>query len=135
MHLLAPSILQNFKKILRTDPELFLIVQNNKKFLLHIQSYEAVPFLGPKWSICHKQIFFLKTINIIPIYLLALLLCKILPVDPDLWGPFWPKPGVQKKNDVSKNIPHCHFLLTVILIAIRLTCKEFFKITKWARCF
>ena len=28
------------------------IVQNLKKFLQHIQSYEDVPFLVPKWSIC-----------------------------------------------------------------------------------
>ena len=112
MHLLAPSILQKLK-ILRTDPELqpkigqfvlnklflvqtiiitfifllvLLIVQNFKNFLLRIQSYEDVPFLGPKWSTCHKQFFFLKIINVILIYLLALSLCKILPKDPDLWG-------------------------------------------------
>ena len=36
------------------------IVQNLKKFLQRIQSYEDVPFLGPKWSICPKQIFFGK---------------------------------------------------------------------------
>ena len=47
------------------------IVQNSEKFLQSIQSYEDVPFLGPKWSICHKQNFFWKTINIILIYLLA----------------------------------------------------------------
>ena len=29
-----------------------------KKFLGMIQSYEDVPFLGLKWSICHKQNFF-----------------------------------------------------------------------------
>ena len=34
------------------------IVQNLKKFLQWIQSYEDVPFLGPKWSICSKQMFF-----------------------------------------------------------------------------
>ena len=83
MHLLAPSILQKLK-ILRTDPELqpkigqfvlnklflvqtiiitfifllvLLIVQNFKNFLLRIQSYEDVPFLGPKWSICHNFFF------------------------------------------------------------------------------
>ena len=33
------------------------IVQNLKKFLQRIQSYEDVPFLGPKWSICPKQFF------------------------------------------------------------------------------
>ena len=34
------------------------IVQNLKKFLMQIQSYDDVPFLGPKWSICTKQNFF-----------------------------------------------------------------------------
>ena len=29
-----------------------------KKFLGSIQSYEVVPFLGPKWPICHEQFFF-----------------------------------------------------------------------------
>ena len=29
-----------------------------KKFLGPIQSYEDVPFSGPKWPICHEQIFF-----------------------------------------------------------------------------
>ena len=48
------------------------IVQNLKKFLKQIQSYEDAPFWGPKWSICSKQIFFFLTIiNIILIYLLA----------------------------------------------------------------
>ena len=61
-----------------------------KKFLGPIQSYEDVPFLGPKWSICPKQIFFWKIINIILIYLLAPFIVqnfkKILPADPELWG-------------------------------------------------
>ena len=30
------------------------IVQNLKKFLKWIQSYEDAPFWGPKWSICPK---------------------------------------------------------------------------------
>ena len=29
-----------------------------KKFLEPIQSYEDVPFLGPKWHICPEQFFF-----------------------------------------------------------------------------
>ena len=66
------------------------IVQNLKKFLQRIQSYEDAPFLGPKWSICPKQIFFWKIINIILIYLLAPFIVqnfkKILPADPELWG-------------------------------------------------
>ena len=55
MYLLAPFILQNLKK-----------------FLQQIQSYEDVPFLGQKWSICPKQILFWNIINITLIYLLAL---------------------------------------------------------------
>ena len=35
-----------------------------KKFLRWIQSYVDAPFLGPKWSICHKQIFFWKKLLI-----------------------------------------------------------------------
>ena len=66
------------------------IVQNLKKFLQRIQSYEDVPFLGPKWSTPPPQIFFWKIINIILIYLLALFFVqnfkKILLADPELWG-------------------------------------------------
>ena len=55
------------------------IVQNLKKFLQQIQSYEDAPFL-----------LFLKIINIILIYLLAPFIVqnfkKILPADPELWG-------------------------------------------------
>ena len=40
MYLLAPFILQNIKKILRTYPEL-----------------RDVPFWGPKWPICPEPIF------------------------------------------------------------------------------
>ena len=65
----------------------FSIVQNFKKFLQRIKSYEDVPFLGPKSSICPKQIFW-KIINITFIYLLAPFIVqnfkKILPVDPEL---------------------------------------------------
>ena len=46
-------------------------VQNLKNFLQQMQSYEMHHFLGPKWSICLKQFFFWKIINIIVIYLLA----------------------------------------------------------------
>ena len=66
------------------------IVQNLKKFLQQIQSYEDAPFLGPKWSICPKQFFWGKIINTILIYLLTHFnvqnLKKILPVYPELWG-------------------------------------------------
>ena len=52
-------------------PLALFIMQNLKKFLQRIQSYEDVPFLGPNWSICPKQNFLGKIINIILIYLLA----------------------------------------------------------------
>ena len=65
-------------------------VQNLKKFFQQIQSYQDVPFLGPKWSICPppspppKK----KIINIILIYLLASFIVQnlktILPTDPEL---------------------------------------------------
>ena len=86
MYLLAPFILQNFKKFLEpiqiyedvpflgpkclTCPEQGTIIitfiyllalfneQNFKNFLQRIQRYEDAPFLGPKWSICPK--FFLE---------------------------------------------------------------------------
>ena len=63
------------------------IVQNLKKFLQQIQSYEDAPFLGPKWSICPKHVFFWKIIKITLIYLLAPFIVqnfkKILPADAD----------------------------------------------------
>ena len=64
------------------------IVQNLKKFVQWIQSYEDAPFLGPKWSICPKQKFLEEIINIILIYLLAPFIVqnfkKILPADPEM---------------------------------------------------
>ena len=62
------------------------ILQNLKKVLQQLQSYENVPFLGPRWSI-YPQFIFWKIINIILIYLLAPFIVqnlkKILPVDPE----------------------------------------------------
>ena len=75
------------------------IVKNFKKFLQRIQSYEDVPFLDPKWSICLKQNVFLKTIDITLIYYQPLSLCKILKKffqqiqsyeDVQFLGPKWP---------------------------------------------
>ena len=63
-----------------------------KKFLQQIQSYEDVPFLGPKWSISPNLFFFFfeKMINIIFIYLLAPFNVQnskqILPANPELRG-------------------------------------------------
>ena len=102
MYLLAPFILQNFKKFLEPIQIYFLVQtiiitfiyllalfneQNFKNFLQRIQRYEDAPFLGPKWSICPK--FFLEIMNIILIYLLAPSIVqnfkKILSADPKLW--------------------------------------------------
>ena len=61
-----------------------------KKFLGLIQSYEDVPFLGPKWSICHEQNFFVTNhyyyfhLPIGPFYCAKFK--KILTADPELWG-------------------------------------------------
>ena len=90
--LLVQTIISTFIYLLA-----LFIVQNEKKFLERIQSYEDAPFLGPKWSIFPKQFFFWKIINIILIYLLTPFTAqnfkKNLPADPELWGcaTFWPK--------------------------------------------
>ena len=59
-----------------------------KKLSGLIQDYEDAPLLGPKWSICPKQIVFWKIINVTFIYLLAPFIMqyfkKLLPVDPEL---------------------------------------------------
>ena len=66
-------------------------VQNLKKLLQWILSYEDAPVLGPKWSICPQFFFFFGgggIINTIIIYLLASSIVhnlkKILPVDQEL---------------------------------------------------
>ena len=64
-------------------------VENFKKFLWRIQSYEDVPFLGPKWSTCPKQFFFWKlSLSLSSTYqpLSFWQNFKILPADPALWG-------------------------------------------------
>ena len=47
-----------------------------KKFLEVIQSYEDVPFSGPKWPICPDQIVLVQTIITTFIYLLALFIVQ-----------------------------------------------------------
>ena len=69
----------------------FSLHKIKKKFLQWIQSYVDAPFLGPKWSICHKQIFFWKKIiNILFIYqqvpFIKQNFQKSFAVDPELWG-------------------------------------------------
>ena len=61
-----------------------------KKFLGPIQSYEDVPFSGPKWPICHEQNFFGTNhyyyfhLPIGPFHCAKFK--KILTADPELWG-------------------------------------------------
>ena len=60
-----------------------------KKLLAPIQSFEDVPFLGPKCPICPNKKSLVKTINITLIYLLASFSVqnfKKISVDPELWG-------------------------------------------------
>ena len=82
MYLLARFILQNFKKILRANLELW-----------------GCAIFGPKMVYLPPKKFFRKIINIILIYILAPFIVqsfkKILPADPDLedaqfLGPEWP---------------------------------------------
>ena len=61
-----------------------------KKFLGLIQSYEDVPFSGPKWPICPEQIFF-GTNHYYYFHLpIGLFHCakfkKFFTADPELWG-------------------------------------------------
>ena len=99
------------------------IVQNLKKFLQQIQSYEDAPFLGPNWSICPKQFFFFwKIINIVLIYLLAPFIVqnfkKILPADPvmrmcNFWaqnGPF-PQMRIFSENLLMSLVSFIHAYL------------------------
>ena len=73
MYLLAPFILQNFKKILRANPEL-----------------EDVPFSEPKWPIRQEQTFFGANhyyyfhLPLGPFYCAKFK--QILTSDPEFWG-------------------------------------------------
>ena len=66
-----------------------------KEFLELIQSYQDVPFSGPKWPICPEKKFFVQTIIITFIYLLALFIVQdlqnILTADPKIRTFFGPK--------------------------------------------
>ena len=115
MYLLAPFILQNFKKILRADPELWgcahlswtIFFGTNHYYYFHlpIGPFHCAKFkkiltadpelwgcaiFGPKMVHLPHRIFFLKIINIIFIYVLAPFIVenflKILPADLELWG-------------------------------------------------
>ena len=96
-------------------PRALFTMLNLKKFLQRIQSYEDASFLGPKWSICAKQFFFWKIINITLIYLLAPFIGqnfkKILPAN--FWaqnGPF-PQMGIFFRNLLINLVSFIHVYL------------------------
>ena len=81
MYLLSPFIVQNFKKVLRADPELW-----------------DVPFLGPKWPICPENFFWYKPLLLLSSTYWPFSLCKIEKKilqliqsyeDAPFWGPKW----------------------------------------------
>ena len=78
-HFLVQTILITFVYLLA-----LFTVQNLKKFLQRMQNYGDAPFLGPKWSICPKNL----PHNIILIYLLAPFILQnlknVYPADPVL---------------------------------------------------
>ena len=64
-----------------------------------------MPFLGPEWPICPEQIF----VQYKPLLLLSFTywdfsLCKILPVDPELWGCpiFWAQNEIFFRKSVNE---------------------------------
>ena len=90
---LVQTIIINFIYLLA-----LFIVQNFKKFLQPILSYEDMPFLGPKLSICPKQIWGKLLISFSSTYQ-PLSLCKIFKKlfqriqsyeDAQFLGPKWP---------------------------------------------
>ena len=113
------------------------IVQNLKKLLQWILSYEDAPVLGPKWSICPQFFFFFGggIINTILIYLLATSIVhnlkKILPVDQELWGytifrpkmTHFPNWEWKKKTVNEPNIKVRYYSITEIL-----TIKEYWNL-------
>ena len=93
----------------KTTNEIFMyllapfILQNLKKFLQQIQSYENAPFLGPKWFICPKQNFFLEHYSYpshLPITpFIVQNFKKILPADPGIWCAIFGPKMAQSSND------------------------------------
>ena len=115
-------------------------VQNFKKFLQQIQSYEDVPIFGTKWSICPKQNFFLKIINIILNHPLASFIVQnlktILPAAPELWGAQFLSPKwaiFQSENFIRKPVSFIHAYLhpknqSQMLISEILAIKEYWNL-------
>ena len=103
-------------------------------------SYEDVPIFGTKWSICPKQIFFWKIINIILNYPLASFIVRnlktILPADPELWGAQFLSPKwafLQSENFIRKPVSFIQAYLhpknrSQMLISEILAIKEYWNL-------
>ena len=65
------------------------IVQNLKKFLQRIQSYEDAQFLGPKWPISPNNNFFRKRVNVPCFFHHCLSICQKSKSDINLLDKYW----------------------------------------------
>ena len=101
MNLLAPFILQIFKK-----------------FLEPIQRFEDVPFSGQKWPICPEQIFLVQTIIITFIYLLALFIVQNLKKILQWIQTYEDVPFLDPKWSICPNLFIYLFFLKIINITL-----------------
>ena len=65
------------------------IVQNLKKFLQRIQSYEDAQFLGPKWPISPNENFFRKPVNEPCFFHSSISTCQKSKSDVNLFVKYW----------------------------------------------
>ena len=81
------------------------IVQNLKKFLQRIQSYEDAQFLGPKWPISPNENFFRKPVNEPCFFHSCLSTCQKSKPDINLLVKYW----LLKNTEIS--LAKSHFWL------------------------
>ena len=101
MYLLSPFIVQNFKKVLRADPELW-----------------DVPFLGPKWPICPENFFWYKPLLLLSSTYWPFSLCKILkkflePIQSCEMCHFWDQNGPFVLKIFFGTNHYCYFHLPI----------------------
>ena len=93
------------------------ILQIKKKFLELMQSYEDVPFSGPKWSICPGQnIFGASRCYSFPLpigHFHCAIFQKILTADPELW-----RCAIFRPKMVHLPPPPTNFFLKIIIIIL-----------------
>ena len=81
------------------------IVQNLKKFLQRIQSYEDAQFLGPKWPISPNENFFRKPVNEPCFFHSCLSTCQKSKSDINLLVKYW------RLKNTEISLAKSHFLL------------------------